>query len=1478
MNRVELVIKPFGSSVSDTQVRAIANKWKFNDKIMGEQFITLTISSEVPVSWAVGDYCVFRGQTFTLNYIPSVIQNAKSKESGNAFVYENVKFNSYQDELTRCLMLDVVATSSEYHTTLGTNFTGSSKFSLYCGEVTWEDSQHTMHTSTAVCTLAVKMQANLDRLYNDGQGHGLWSIEVDTTTTTTDAMGNEVLVTHTDDKMLNFDNYSVAKALEMVHNDFDLDYCIEGRTIKIGYILEDVTSDDEEETYAFGYGKGYPTFGSDGKALFQIKKVSESNQLLVTRLRALGSTKNMPYRYYNERYGEGDTPLTQTMFPTNLQLPDTFLPYTNPDQPNRSKSAGNTRRDSVYQAGALRHVKGDTNDSYIDKNDDAASCAEGIREASARWDGSDSNLQEIYPTIEEVEYSELRGGGVPDQSGTTGSNAFPGYGNTERVDQLLAIGYYRNGTLVDDANAGNGILPESGTTDSGIRRECTYEETLITYPYNFSREGNLYIGRGSFLFSIQGVSPDNYIMAPTNAGSVVFAFRLTAIVSASVAYRMVVRAKNVVSGVTTDIASYTSEFVNITAPYAWNEIALPMLPDGTQVQTITVDDLSDISVTLYPILKDVVPEPYFTPHFFYKVDKPRSAEALEYTPEYVFCPVSEYGDMTDTFHVFIKDMGFEPVASGSETPIMSMKTGQCVGRDFEIGSNIQKVTYQGKKGYMLTLNRAKDTSLNIYYPSSQYQIHEGDQFVLLNIDLPDAYIDAAEVRLLKAATDYLADNCDTRSTYQVAVDEIFLQRNYDNMVAAHTPEKSVFWRLYAGKRFRFNGIPTEEGGELPECDITIDTVTISMGESLVPKVDIRLSDDIQQGTLQKLTTAVEKIYNGLLSVNGGQSSGGGISESRAKKLFLSKTEDDSTPHRLSMGGLDVTGNANVYGSGSIGGDATVEGGLAVGDDATVEGDLEVGGSMSAGTDSSGNPLLEVDDTNKKVNVGADLRSRNFRQGVMDGQGWQIDKYGNAELESAVIRSSLTVQTLIVNRQQAQEGDTIFSDNDQFENVEEVVPNEEYIITVKEKWEGYYSAQLTGNILKGIINTFAAKDAGVSDFTDDEYLPYQGKDNGGNIFYTSWMLVVERWGDPSSSLETNQFRVVLYGDDYDDPTTGERVHITPAGKNFPPCKLMVAARWGSVLNPDEQGITEAEKQERKRRQTLFLISVTDGRITKYSGVNKPILEDWMCGMAAGETPTFVKNWASISPQLRDGYDYLYAQGIIVSDFIKVDSLKRPIVTYHDCGEWIDGSVPGTTVDEHWNVINTPAVGYGIYLVNEYNPDTLQYETHDVWHNGKKWRCLIHQPVSSGGELIYHEPVYGSSYWQLIGGGLFALGFYTDDPDPTPIIGLSVRPAHVDETVVPYLLIDQEDISSNVTRWIWERESNYPDLDEAWKNSAHVDPTDPTSPLKSATRTIHITTDDLPSGWDAGDGHVAFKCSAIFGSGSNQSQIINRISIV
>lgn len=244
---------------------------EYNGEFMGERFLSATIKSPFPIDFELGDYIDYRGERFTLNYDPSIIKKAEIHKSGEAFIYENVKFNSYADELLRCEFLDYVLNDNLIH------FSSLPTFGF--------------HAST-IRDLADRIKANLDRVYP-----GLWTVNVEDNGDVSNVF-------------ISADKLTVWGALALVSTTFKSNFIIRGRTITIGTagnVIDNV----------FEYGKG--------KGLNKITKVANSEQQIITRLRVYGSTRNLPLRYYNKL----TSPLPSNMAVQNLMLPS--FPYTTLD-------------------------------------------------------------------------------------------------------------------------------------------------------------------------------------------------------------------------------------------------------------------------------------------------------------------------------------------------------------------------------------------------------------------------------------------------------------------------------------------------------------------------------------------------------------------------------------------------------------------------------------------------------------------------------------------------------------------------------------------------------------------------------------------------------------------------------------------------------------------------------------------------------------------------------------------------------------------------------------------------------------------------------------------------------------------------------------------------------------------------------------------------------------------------------------------
>ena len=874
-----------------------AEKWTFYDKVQsaGGQYISTTIKSPVPITFSIGDYCEYRGERYYMNNLPSVTQQAKPKEYGEGFVYDNVRFDGAGFELCRILMLDITPTTGLYVPKKGTNYTGSSNFQLYCAE-TRLTVDGTERIYPAVCTLAGKIQANLDRAYPTLG----WKIQVDTTTTH-EVKGNTELRTHTDDKILSFNNTTVANALAEVNNTFKLNFHIKGRTIYIGYTLGAVTGNfmgdsgvvGDNDYYYLGYGRGYADKEHPGRGLYEIKKSSDASQQIITRLRAMGSTKNMPFRYYNKRYD-----LSQDLYPSNLQLPDTF-------KPPLEKHAGHERRKTINKS--VYEVLGETNDAYLDKYNDIKKCKEGLREGVAIWDGS-NGLPEIYPTIERMTYGELRGNNCADILGKTesgsgaqvnGHSSFYYYDNNERVDEILAVGKLIGTTLSDDANLGNGLLqPDTLEESSNIDCPCNVRGSFsISYLQNK-------VDRGYDLFPpIRMQTAGKYILSPE-------APSLRAEVSINTGrheadgnhasglcyYEIILSSVSLKDNQKTTIGKYVSEKKAVSSDQPCL-IELPKLPDlfddkkeeGTkydaQIKAIQLDSVSDVYASIVfhveDINRDVQDNVYLTVY----AGKPSFGKEASVMKDklgvYVWSPSTEdKKDINKPFHVIIKDIGisqFVSQFSGGEQPMLSMKDGNCLGRNFLIGKDVKRVTYTKNgntyNGWQLELTRASDDSIHRYYPNQTDRLQAGDHYVLLGIPMPDAYVQAAEMRLLVAASQYLRDNSRTKYNYEPKVDELFLARNYDRCASRNAKEQSIYWNLYAGLRLPFFGSPNTDNAdeELPLVNIPIESLTIKEGDGIIPKVELHLREGNSQSTIQQINAKVDALYDGMNRGNGGMS-------------------------------------------------------------------------------------------------------------------------------------------------------------------------------------------------------------------------------------------------------------------------------------------------------------------------------------------------------------------------------------------------------------------------------------------------------------------------------------------------------------------------------------------------------------------------------------------------------------------------------
>ena len=133
------------------------------------------------------------------------------------------------------------------------------------------------------------------------------------------------------------------------------------------------------------------------------------------------------------------------------------------------------------------------------------------------------------------------------------------------------------------------------------------------------------------------------------------------------------------------------------------------------------------------------------------------------------------------FHITLPDLGFNLAEVYEENASIDMKDGMCGGRSFKLAA---KPTQDSNGRWVCEVQREKDDNLNLFFPYCDFQISSGDHYVLTGIQMPDAYIEAAAVKLLGAALDALQKNEAPRFTYQPKIDKNFMQRQHDTAMSS----------------------------------------------------------------------------------------------------------------------------------------------------------------------------------------------------------------------------------------------------------------------------------------------------------------------------------------------------------------------------------------------------------------------------------------------------------------------------------------------------------------------------------------------------------------------------------------------------------------------------------------------------------------------------------------------------------------------
>lgn len=751
-----------GSKLTDVNGEQITVRGlEYSDSWMGECFLTISFKHEVPINFQIGDYIVYRGERFELNYEPGKDKQARPDTYGEGFVYDSVKFNALQDELSRAEFLDVVLNDNELH------YTTLPKFPFYVQ--TLDD-------------LLDRIQANLD----DQIGSGLWKIysrnmerSVQRGCIASDwlSMYGEGTRDNVIESMsITVDSQTCWQALALVNEKWDINFIVRGRNVYVG-----TTGIQANHIFKYGLGNG----------LYEIVQNADSDQSVITRLRAYGSEKNLPSHYYADlgvKYVANITKVVTASTNVELELDVDYI-ETYFKNPRKYIVSGETGEQS---SGWVLKVTFDFKTEIT------------------------GYVTQKYNTNKCRFYSEYRGTQVDS-------------GDEESRENL--------NIFIAQVKAGNTKM----YITSGLNKK-NVPSSMKEYAENLPN--NMSINR-LMLPGFPHVSLSDFYDSLTDEE------------------KKYVNPTGKQHRFSTDPHRPYIDSINI------DQIGL-----RSASQFFDTDDKTNGVIEIYPTIEEM------------EIGGVRVDEIDEgVAPD----DDGRFGDNETVKKVDIylkKAIDFDINDLKDDDFSISMKDGMCGGRTFKVASSTK---VDGR--WRLTIERVKDDALELWFPYKDYPIKKGDHFVLTGITLPDSYINAASLKLLKYAIALLDKNDYTRYVYQPKVDEIFMARQHDQAEADDTGViKSLHDTLKAGDLMNFNDTDLNIEGI-----ISIDQLTIKEEDGKIPTYDITLREDKEVGTIQKIQQQISSLQSG----NGG--TGAGLTTTQVKgqiategsKHFISKITDDT---------------------------------------------------------------------------------------------------------------------------------------------------------------------------------------------------------------------------------------------------------------------------------------------------------------------------------------------------------------------------------------------------------------------------------------------------------------------------------------------------------------------------------------------------------------------------------------------------------
>lgn len=498
-----------------------------------------------------------------------------------------------------------------------------------------------------------------------------------------------------------------------------------------------------------------------GNGLTSITRTVANVEELANRLFVYGSSRNMLPRWYNSQNIKD----AESVDIQNLMIPVSEWGLTDvdgTDLPDASKA-------------------------YVE---DATSIARlGLRPKTYYFDGT-GDLPEIYPTIREATIKAVR-----DALGSSSAQYYPSttvYTNENvRVDRILSAPASFDSGLAGEtpgrANVESDLLTMSSSGSFTMLAGTTYYP-FYHYQGEWQPDSTGYLSVSSFLDLVGSVQ---------------------------------------LQGIESCVVSVKVKDPSYQGPVIFG-CEYELTPDADGVVHLSGQDLAGAKVNVQNV------------GYYVNIDiaVKMTAQVSDKTGTYTISGnvgFSIQNSRAKTFKIGIRQLGFNITDQAllGDGKTIAMRSGKCAGRTFVIKSCVY---VEGTDSWSLECYRSEDESLSQWFPNTDYPVrglenagqsneYLGDEFVLLDIAMPDIYVRMAENKLYQAAQDLLLDTATERWQYTPDIDAKFMVENSRTIVA--------------GQNMALQDADIIGSSAV---NILVDSLTINEGESAIPTYKVTLRD------------------------------------------------------------------------------------------------------------------------------------------------------------------------------------------------------------------------------------------------------------------------------------------------------------------------------------------------------------------------------------------------------------------------------------------------------------------------------------------------------------------------------------------------------------------------------------------------------------------------------------------------------------